>query len=309
MPEITSVAAVVVTYNRKTLLSECIQALLHQQLPEAVSLDLLVVDNASTDGTDDMVKPMARQNDRIHYLPLTKNLGGAGGFHYGMKWAAEQGYDYIWIMDDDTIPEEEALANLLKGASLADDFGYVSSTVLWTDGSFCKMNRQHELEPATDWQKQWKEDAGLIPVDQATFVSLLFPAEVVRQMGLPIKEYFIWGDDKEYTLRLAAKYPCYRVKDSMVVHKMAQNTGSNITYDEVNRISRYYYAYRNDLATAKSRGAKDVVIYFAAFVLNMFRVLLHSRDGKKERISIMFKGMRAGLDFHPEIEFADVEKL
>ena len=85
-------------------------------------------------------------------------------------------------------------------------------------------------------------------------------------MGLPIKEYFIWGDDKEYTLRLSASYPCYHVKDSVVIHKMAINAGSNIVIDAIARVPRYFYAFRNDLCTAKRRGTKEIIIYFAAFL-------------------------------------------
>lgn len=66
---------------------------------------------------------------------------------------------------------------------------------------------------------------------------------------------------------------------------MKTNAGSNIVIDDIGRVPRYFYAFRNDLCTAKRRGAKEVCIYFAAFFLNMLRVLFKSRDGKKMRIA------------------------
>lgn len=312
------IIAVVVTYNRIALLKECVHALLHQKDCTDTQLDILLVDNASDDGTKEWIEEQiahtaSHDTTPIYALHLSENTGGAGGFYHGMKWAYEHGADAIWIMDDDTIPKEDALQKLWEGMAHVrkqmapkSEIGFVSSTVLWTDGSPCEMNRQHYVGDAfiTSGQKSAGnlEIVELQPVDSATFVSLLFSREAVEKMGLPIKEYFIWGDDKEYTLRLSASYPCYHVKDSVVIHKMAINAGSNIMIDAIARVPRYFYAFRNDLCTAKRRGTKEVIIYFAAFFLNMLRVLLKSKDGKKLRLQTMWKGMRAGVKFAPEIE-------
>ncbi len=77
-------------------------------------------------------------------------------------------------------------------------------------------------------------------VDSATFVSLLFTRVAVENKGLPVKEYFIWGDDKEYTLRISETYPCYHVKESVAIHKMKTNAGSNIVIDDIERVPRYF---------------------------------------------------------------------
>ncbi len=301
------IVAVVVTYNRIDLLKECLQALLAQKIDTDTQLDILLVDNASTDGTKEWIDGVLSvdnaEGKQIYAIHLAENTGGAGGFYTGMKWAYEQGADAIWIMDDDTIPQTDALQKLLDGMAYAgNEVGFVSSTVLWTDGRLCEMNRQHYVGQEFSISGKDAEDIlSLQAVDSATFVSLLFTREAVENMGLPIREYFIWGDDKEYTLRVSGTYPCYHVKESMVIHKMKTNAGSNIVIDEIGRVPRYFYAFRNDLCTAKRRGAKEVCIYYAAFFLNMLRVLFKSRDGKKMRIATMWKGMTAGVRFAPEI--------
>ena len=99
-----NIAAVVVTYNRKELLEQCIKRILNQQ---DFFCDVLVVDNASTDGTAQWVQRI--QDSRVHYRNTGANLGGAGGFHFGLQWAVKAGYDYVWIMDDDCLPHEDAL--------------------------------------------------------------------------------------------------------------------------------------------------------------------------------------------------------
>lgn len=112
------VTAVVVTYNRIELLKECINSLqMQQSLVESagdVQLDILIVDNASNDGTHEWIDGLTAEKE-FHALHLSENTGGAGGFYSGMKWAVEHGADYVWIMDDDTIPEEDALVKLLDG--------------------------------------------------------------------------------------------------------------------------------------------------------------------------------------------------
>lgn len=331
------VIAVVVTYNRINLLKECLQALQAQIVDLDTQLETLIVDNASTDGTKEWIDDVIRQKNshetgmhdgnvsdrKIYAEYLAENTGGAGGFYAGMKWAYEHGADAIWIMDDDTIPQADALQKLLDGmvcagneAAPQGEIGFVSSTVLWTDGSPCQMNRQHYVGeethlsfPADSMQSEQEERPDrkqtdtltLQAVDSATFVSLLFTRTAVENKGLPVKEYFIWGDDKEYTLRVSETYSCYHVKESVVIHKMKNNSGSNIVIDDIGRVPRYFYAFRNDLCTAKRRGTKEVCIYFVAFFLNMLRVLFKSRDGKKARIATMWKGMTAGMRFAPEI--------
>ena len=91
-------AAVIVTYNRKAMLQRCLRALCTQTagVPE-----LWVIDNASTDGTAELVAQLNLPT--MHYYNTGKNLGGAGGFACGIQQAACSGAEYLWIMDDDCL--------------------------------------------------------------------------------------------------------------------------------------------------------------------------------------------------------------
>ncbi len=291
------VAAVVVTYNRKELLKECIEAL----KASTCSVDVIIVDNNSTDGTKEYIADLIGKD--VIYKRLKKNLGGAGGFSAGMKYAVKKGYEYVWIMDDDTIVKEDSLEALLSAKDeMSDDFGFISSSVKWVDGSDCKMNMQTYKNNITDYEKTYAAK-GIYPVKAATFVSLLFSSDAIKQIGLPLKEYFIWGDDKEYTSRMSREYNCYNVVDSEVIHKMKSNEGSNITRDEIERIDRYFYAYRNDFATAREEGAKALAIYMAGFMLNATRILVSAPNNKGKRLGTMLKGLREGISFRPRVRY------
>ena len=133
-------AAVIVTYNRKDLLLECVSAVLAQ---EGGAPGVIIVDNASSDGTKDALRAHVERGE-VLYFNTGANLGGAGGFQYGIRKAVEMGYEYLWIMDDDCIPSKTALSVLLSAAEEKPDFGFLSSKVLWKDGSICRMNVQRE---------------------------------------------------------------------------------------------------------------------------------------------------------------------
>ena len=131
-------AAVIVTYNRKAMLQRCLRALCTQTagVPE-----LWVIDNASTDGTAELVAQLNLPT--MHYYNTGKNLGGAGGFACGIQQAACSGAEYLWIMDDDCLPEPDALQQLLLAdAELDGQYGWLSSRALAPDGKDQPMNLQ-----------------------------------------------------------------------------------------------------------------------------------------------------------------------
>ncbi len=287
-----STAALIVTYNRKELLKQSIEALLRSETP----CDIIVIDNASTDGTETALEPFIGSG-RISYHNTGANLGGAGGFNFAIKTALKQGYEYMWIMDDDCIVQPDSLTQLMRVAGVHPDFGFLSSKVLWTDGSRCRMNEQKLLEGSLDDQNPQR-------CRQATFVSLLLRAAAVRKAGLPISEFFIWGDDVEYTRRLSKKFPCWYVPASMVVHKTANNEGSNIATDTVARLPRYRFAYRNEVYIAKKEKGTRILYQGAKILYHSLRVLVKAPDHKGQRLQIIWSGSREGLSFDPRVEKA-----
>lgn len=294
---LTKCVAVVVTHNRRALLARCVEALLRQSEP---GLDILVVDNASADGTGEMLAPLAREG-RIRYVNTGENLGGAGGFQYGVRLAVGLGCEYVWIMDDDALPEPTALEALMKAAGTLGSFGFLSGKTVWTDGSLCRMNLQRDLKLAniSDFSPP------LIPCGAATFVSLLVPVSVVRQVGLPIGAFFIWADDLEYTRRISRRYPCFVVTDSVTVHHCQTNNGGNIATDVPERIQRYRYAYRNEVYVYRREGLRGAARLLLRTPLHILRVLTRSKDRKLERIRVIIGGTLRGLSFRPPIEYPE----
>ncbi len=293
-----NIVAVVVTYNRKDLLIKCIEALRTQK---NCKVDILIVDNASTDGTEDELKVYI-DNGSIIYRNTGSNLGGAGGFSYGLKEAVHLGYDYLWIMDDDTIPHENALEELIKaGKKVRGKFGFLSSYAKWKDGTPCEMN-------VPGVSLKWREsiddiEDGMIRLDTASFVSFFVSSKVIKKVGLPIKEFFIWADDMEYSLRISKKYPCYFVYNSQVTHEMGSNKATAIWETEENRLERYQYLYRNRYYIAKHGSKSDRIRYWVSIKNTIRDTIKSDSTCKKKCIKIILKSALSGLKFNPKIEY------
>lgn len=288
------VLAVVVTYNRKKLLKECISALLSQSYEQ---LKILIVDNASTDGTEEVVKRFTEP--QISYVNTGANLGGAGGFQFGIREGMKLGADYLWLMDDDSIPTKSALQGLMFSANNLGNFGFLSSKVLWKDHTMCRMN----VPKVSIYHKLRNFDGSPKRIEMATFVSFLVPTKVVERVGLPIKEFFIWSDDLEYSSRIAAKYPCYFIPTSVIVHKCKSNNGSNIVSDSPERLGRYKYAYRNEVFVYRRAGFLGWLHIILKDTRDLGQVITNSKNYKEKRMRIIVRSFLKGLEFNPKIEY------
>ncbi|MBD5521488.1 MAG: glycosyltransferase [Lachnospiraceae bacterium] len=265
----SKVIAIVVTYNRKELLMECLTGILNQ----SVQVErIILIDNASTDGTEaELKKTGILERKNFVYRRMKQNLGGAGGFYKGIQTSLEFMCDWLWIMDDDTIPDRNCLENLLAASKIVNEkVSFFASSVNGSSNE--PMNVPNLDIRATgngysDWYKYL--EYGLVKIEMATFVSLLININAVKQCGLPCKDFFLWGDDSEYTLRLCRNYGnAYFVGKSKVCHKRAVAKKLSIN-DEIdtNRIKNYFYQYRNDIVIKIIYYGK---IYFAwTFIRNL----------------------------------------
>lgn len=297
----SKVIALILTYNRKKLLQEAIDALLKQ----TACCNILIVDNASTDGTKEIVKDYKGSHTNIDYINTGSNLGGAGGFSFGIKECVKRGYDYIWLMDDDTIPYPTALERLIEAKdALKDDFGFLSSVVEWTDGHMCKMNMPLVADEWWDYAPAISHN--LLAIKKGSFVSFFISSKTVKRVGLPIKEFFIWYDDSEYSRRIVENENIgYLVADSRVLHKMGSNSKVDIVTENGDRLQRYRMAYRNRYYLNKGKGIKVYVKYYIHLISVICNVIKNAPDNKLKRVNMIVRGTLDGIKFTPPIERLD----
>jgi len=326
-----SVCAVVVTYNRKSLLIECLEALKSQTRPVQ---GIYLIDNASTDGTaellfdKDYISELPPQNlkepwekefsittfkdgnsIKLHYMRMHENTGGAGGFYEGVKRAYAKGYDWLWLMDDDAEPKEDALELLSLYFKNSDVVG-LASLVLSSDGNIAiyhrgKINLKNifpliqiplNLE---EYQKQF------IEIDMASFVGLLVNRNAIENIGFPNKEFFIHHDDVEYCIRLRTIGKILLVPKSIIVHKEAAK-GNNeekrfldrkSTRIEFDKLWLSYYGIRNLVWLGKQYSQNKILFYIQmikSLVKPIFGIIIYD-DHKYKRIKFFLNAYFDGL--------------
>ena len=290
-PNIINVSVIVVTYNRKALLMECLEALNRQTYPIQ---KIILIDNASTDGTKEEVE--ASRYNNIDYVLMDKNTGGAGGFYRGLEKAKEEDCDWIWVMDDDTIPDISSLEKLIDGIHKIENhsnesISFIASAVYGPNGEYMNVpniSRRQSENGYSGWYRMLNE--GIVCVDSATFVSILIKRDAVMKCGLPCKDYFIWGDDIEYTSRLTKFYGTgYFTGQSFVIHKRFNAKKLDIVFeDNQSRLMLYHYLYRNQAINDMFYNNKRKFTTLLRGIKESLRVL--SGSGGIKRAFIVLKG-------------------
>lgn len=206
--------AVVVTYNRLEKLQETVARLL--DAPVDALEKVLVVNNASTDGTGDWLA--AQRDPRLIVEHMSDNLGGAGGFEHGMRLVTET-YDPDWVvvMDDDGRPAAGTLKKF-QGMDVSE-WDALAAAVYYPDGAICDMNRPSRNpfwhgkvflrtllgRGGRDGFHITPEDYEGAPrqIDVSSFVGLFVSREAIAQIGFPDGRLFVYGEDGLYTLTLS----------------------------------------------------------------------------------------------------------
>lgn len=289
------VTAVLVAYNRRDLLRESLAALAAQSRP----VDrLVVVDNASDDGSAEAAAELLEHwGERARLLRLTTNTGGAGGFAAGIAAAvAEDDTDWVWVMDDDTVPGPDALAEALAAheryaATGQDDLAVMGSRVVWTDGADHPMNTPKAKIRASADERARAAEVGCMEIRSISFVSAFLRAARVREIGLPLADYFLWNDDFEYSARLLHGARGLFVPGSVVTHKTAKRGSS-----DQDPGPRFYFEVRNKLwVFRRSRALHgwEKALYAAATARRWLRTFLASSDRAQLR-DCLRRGWRDG---------------
>lgn len=285
------VVAVVVTWNRLDLLQESLAAVRAQTHEPAA---IVVVDNASTDGTTELLASSYATELGLEVVHLRENTGGAGGFTVGLERALSHHPDLVWLLDDDTVPTPTAAAELVR--AWADHPGSrpaaVASRVVWTDGRDHPMNTPRPRPGASAAETAEAAAVGAVPIRSASFVSLMCDADRIRERGLPVADYFLWNDDFEYSTRLIRGGVGLYCPASVVVHKTKVFGSTDADPGE-----RFFYEVRNKVwmfSRSRSLSLPEKALYGAATARRWGRTFAGSSNRSVLRRALG-RGVRAGL--------------
>jgi rhamnopyranosyl-N-acetylglucosaminyl-diphospho-decaprenol beta-1,3/1,4-galactofuranosyltransferase len=290
-----SVAVVVVTYNRADLLIGMLDGLAAQtRAPDAV----IVVNNASEDHTRGVLDE--RSDLPLQVIHSDENLGGAGGFHRGVAEAYAQGFDWIWLMDDDVLPAPDCLEILLQHqlpclmAVREDLRGHLvekSATHFDLRNPLPLRPKRASIDSTYATRTDMPE---LVTVEVVAFEGFLVHRRVIEEVGLPDPSYFIFYDDADFAIRARkAGFTIHAVRDAILVRQL--------DFDQQHDLGSWKgkYMYRNLFVVLFRYGenalvrAKPYVIAAGVVVLSPVR-----KDGRGEARNVIAaireaRGMRS----------------
>jgi rhamnopyranosyl-N-acetylglucosaminyl-diphospho-decaprenol beta-1,3/1,4-galactofuranosyltransferase len=288
----------VVSHERRALLQAALAAVLGQKRPPDV---VVVVDNASQDGSADAVAAACPPGTAppVDLVRLSRNTGGAGGFATGLQRALDvHAADLVWLLDDDTVPTPTALAALVEAWAGAPGAApaLVASRVVWTDGRDHPMNtpRRAPLAPAS--ARRAAAAVGCRAVRSASFVSVLVDGARVREVGLPVADYFLWNDDFEFTTRLLRGRTGLWCPASVVEHRTRTFGDSAADPGE-----RFYFEVRNKVwlfTRSPGLGPLERALYAGASLARWARTVRRSTDRRTLRRAAA-RGLRDGVRSGP----------
>jgi rhamnopyranosyl-N-acetylglucosaminyl-diphospho-decaprenol beta-1,3/1,4-galactofuranosyltransferase len=273
------VAAVVVTYNRAALLTRMLAGLAALDRP----LDaVIVVDNASTDHTPTVLAT-------VHDLPLQvirsdENLGGSGGFHRGVQAAYEQGFDRIWLLDDDVVPAPDCLSALLAVEPELSDCLMVTREDLRGDlvekaAITFDLRNPLAIKPKTAMVETTYGTRAAMPalveLQNVPFEGFLIRRRVVDAIGLPDASFFIFY----------AGFRIFAVRDAVLVRQLE--------FDQQHDLGGWkgYYMYRN-LFTVHLRYGENALVRAKPWLITAGVVALSPLRGGRGEARNVLKALR-----------------
>ena len=224
------VATVLLNWNGWKDTLACLASLEGLDYP---NYEVVVVDNGSTDGSEDKVREVYPS---MPVLQTGQNLGFAGGNNIGIKYALQRGADYVWLLNNDTVVDATALTTLVEEALQSRDMGMVGSKIyyhdypdiIWFAGGTINMTTgrtEHILSLKRDSARVIERPRD---VDYLTACSMLVSRITIEQIGLLDTRFFLYYEETDWAVR--ARQNGWRVRyqpQSKVWHKVSRSSGLN----------------------------------------------------------------------------------
>ncbi|RLA19717.1 MAG: hypothetical protein DRQ56_04810 [Gammaproteobacteria bacterium] len=291
---------VIVTYNRKRDLEDTLNAF--QEQLDAFDM-LIVVDNCSSDGTDQLLDAFApKYAGKLAVEQLIRNSGGAGGFKAGLAKAIEYGADWIWLSDDDAIPAANCMYVVRSQLSSTKVPCVYGATAIEKDDDLEHLCWPVRIMQEGRYRNEAKKRADLHQIDTAEmlpFLGFTIHKSWLASAGLPNQHYFVSGDDREYSLRLRrAGASLYILRDAVVTHPKTPRYILSLFGRQILCLRlapwRRFYDVRNRLWTA--RQTSGVLATLISLTIRMLASLYYE-ESKYEQLKAYTLGAYKGLFF------------
>ncbi|RST74170.1 glycosyltransferase family 2 protein [Siminovitchia acidinfaciens] len=262
------VAIIILNWNSYNDTYECLKSL---ESLDYSNYQVFLVDNDSQDNSYYYLKKDYDEGNfciPITFIQTGANLGFAGGNNVAIKKAYEQGYEYIWLLNNDTVVKSNALTPLVETMESDNIVGIVGSKILYynTNKIWFAGGKINNLIGTPKHIGINEEDINrhnsIKEVDYITGCSLLIRRSVIEKIGLMDEHYFLYFEETDWNIR--AKQFGFKIlfnPQSIIWHKVSQSTSNNDSFNYI----VYYYSIRNNIYLIKKYYSKQVLISFLSF--------------------------------------------
>ncbi len=288
------VCVIITVWNQVEHTLACLETVEAQDYKD---LSILLVNNASTDGTVELVSQAYPQ---VEILSLPENLGPTGGYNAGFRHALKKGFSLMFLLNNDTLLASNCISELVKEIQTANDIGLVMPKIYYADdpkriwnvgGWENKLNYEVE-RPGNDQidEGQWNKP---LDIDDAPFTAVLLTRDVLENVGLPDENFFLYYEDRDFSRRMQeAGYRLRLAPAAHMWHKVSMSSGGSDSPSE-----RYWMARSGVQFFRKNVGMRSrwfiVIPWRAASALRT--TLKLARHGRFDSIKAYWHGLWDGI--------------
>ena len=280
------VSIVIVNYNGLIHNEECIKSILGSSYK---NIEIVIVDNKSTDKSIEKLRDIFKE--KITIIVNEENSGFAGGTNVGIKYALNNGADYVLLLNNDTIIDSKMIEIMVKASNINNSvispkiYYFDNKDMIWSAGGEIKWNRgytiQYGMNEIDKGQFNERKD-----IDFATGCCMLIPKNIVNEIGLMPEEYFLYFEDTDYCVKIKkAGYQIIYEPEAFMYHKVSATTGGE---DNKNYV---YYFSRNRLEFNKKYN-RNKIYYFYILLSWMKKIIVWAIRGRYELISSLVQGIK-----------------
>lgn len=282
------VAIILVNYNGEKYNIECIESIKKSSYK---NYQIYFIDNKSSDNSVDQIKKKKYSNMTI--IENKKNMGFSEGNNIGIKKANLDGCQFILLLNNDTSIKENMIENLIKTsydnelAVVAPKiYYYDNKEIIWSAGGGIDWNKGLPIQYGIN-QADSIEYSKMKEIEFATGCCMLIPMQVINKIGLMSKEYFLYYEDTDYSMKIQnAGFKLLYQPSAMMYHKVSASTGG-----EESKLYIYYMS-RNRMIFNKKYNKKyklaKLYMYVTLYIKSVFWIL----KGKKNKLEMVKLGMK-----------------
>lgn len=285
-------SVILVNYNGRDYNDNCIKSIFCSTVGE--KLEVVIVDNASTDESLTELKNNWGEDERVHILPLDRNYGFSKANNEGIRWAFERGSKYFLLLNNDTEIEPDAIERLLADYRRTESI--VVPKVLYADrpdiiwcagGSFSGIIKKACQRGLNEADRGQYDESGRCVF--ANGCCMLLSDKIIEKSGFLDERFFLYYEDTEYSLRAAKKgIPISYCAEARVYHKVNGSTKGN------QRPENAYYITRNWLLCNKIHMNRGRFCLFCIyFLLNRLAwTVIWTIQGKGDMVKAVYQGVK-----------------